>query len=330
MGITEREEATFNAQTGDSIVIQSPGEETRRKNEIELRTAIQKYEHEISGQADIIEAVKESDPALAQRLDKQLKVYQSTASELKDSLQLAVRDACIGSVQVAKLGYRDYENSSSASSDSKRTQMMVDFALIRMYSLSRKHPREIFFKENEERPQIPANRTYNSWEVDSLGKVMDAGKRISVVAKLSRRGNYAMGHLDEFEADIKPELYENGDKIVRKRSAYVISTSSVEDGISDLTKPGDSGSLIIAAHGWEFAGYDNRVAMPRTLNACAAKPFVVGLLFGDTDGGRVTYFIPFDVVKSEIEALTGEEMVWPPKRSTCIQRWEEGHTDDEL
>jgi hypothetical protein len=38
--------------------------------------------------------------------------------------------------------------------------------------------------------------------------------------------------------------------------------------------------LIIAADGREFAGYDNNTAMPETLNVCAMKPFVVGLLFG--------------------------------------------------
>lgn len=89
--------------------------------------------------------------------------------------------------------------------------------------------------------------------------------------------------------------------------------------------------MIIAASGWKVAGLDNKVAMPKTFNNCAEKPFVVGLLFGNSSDGSVTYFIQFDAVKSEIESLTGEETVWPPKRSSCVRRWEEGYDDlDEL
>lgn len=330
MGVTERVEATFNAQAGDSIVIQSPGEEARRRNEIELRTAITDLEGQISKQTEIIEAVKVSDSSLAERLDGHVNLIQPTLIELKASLQLTERDATIGPVQVARLGYRHYERPSLVSSGPDHTKLMMDLALIRIDCLEREHPREIFLPVNREDPRIPGDTTYNSWEVDSLGNYMDTGERISVVAKLSRQGKYTMGHVTEFKADIEfPIDLKNGAKEIRKRSAWVVSTP-LNDRNDHTTQLGDSGSLVLAAHGWEFGGFDNKVAMPETLNVCAMKPFVVGLLFGSTDRGDVTYFTPFDAVKSEIESLTGEEMVWPPKRSTCIQRWEEGYMDEGL
>ncbi|KAI7975190.1 hypothetical protein EIK77_001876 [Talaromyces pinophilus] len=311
----------------------SPGEETRRRNENVLCTSVTGLEGQILKQTEIIAAVQGSDPALAQRLDKHVRLIQPTVLELKDSLQLTERDATIGPVQVAKFGYSHYETPSLASSDSKHTKLMMDLALIRMDCLSGEHPRDIFFKVNGEDPQILDDMTYNSWEVDSLGNSMDAEEHIVVVAKVSRRGIYTMGHVTEFKAEIEfPIDLKNGVKVLRKRSAWVVSTPFMDDqdGKDHRTRPGDSGSLIIAANGWEFDGYDTKVTMPNTLNVCAWKPFVVGLLFGSTDNGDVTYFIPFDAVKSEIESLTGEEMVWPPKRSSCIQRWEEGYDDDEL
>lgn len=331
MGVTERREATFNTQAGDSIVIQSPGEETRRRNEIELRTAIADLEGQISKQTEIIEAVKFSDPSLAERLDGHVNLIQPTLIELKASLQLTERDATIGPVQVARLGYRHYERPSSVSSGPDYTKLMMDLALIRMDCLEREHPREIFLPVNRENPRIPGDTTYNSWEVDSLGNSIDTKERISVVAKLSRQGKYTMGHVTEFKAEIEfpVDLKNGGAKEIRKRSAWVVSTPPI-DGNDHRTQLGDCGSLILAAHGWEFGGSDNEVAMPKTLNVCAMKPFVVGLLFGGTDRGDVTLFTPFDTVKSEIESLTGEEMVWPPKHSTCMQRWEEGYMDDGL
>lgn len=301
-------------------MIQSPGEETRRKNENELRTTVTDLESHILKQTKIIEAVKESDHALAQRLDRRLKPKQSTSSKLKEFLQLAERDASIGSVQVARFGYRHYATPSSGSSD-----LMMDLALIRMGCLLGRHPQEIFLKANEKNPKILDNTTYNSWEVDGLD--MDAEKQINVVAKLSPDGRYTMGYMTKFEADIKFPIYlKNGVKTVPKRSAWVLSTP-ILPGINYRTLPSDSGSLIIAASGWKLDGRDNKVAMPKMSNDCAEKPFVVGLLFGSSDRGGVTYCIPFDAVKSEIESLTGEEMVWPPKRSSCMQRWEEGYDD---
>lgn len=51
----------------------------------------------------------------------------------------------------------------------------------------------------------------------------------------------------------------------------------------------------------------------------STQPFVVGLLFGGSGDEDLSYFVPFDAVKSEIESLTGEEMVWPRKRSDCVR-----------
>lgn len=181
-------------------------------------------------QTEIIEAVKESDHTLAQRLDRRLEPLRSTVIKLKDSLQLTERDASIGSVRVARFGYRHYATPSSGSSD-----LMMDLALIRMGCLSGMHPQKIFLKTNEKTPKIPDNTTYNSWEVDGLD--MDAEEQINVVAKLSRDGRYTMAYMTKFEADIEFPIYlKNGVKTVIKRSAWAVSTP-VEHGINYRTLP---------------------------------------------------------------------------------------------
>lgn len=116
MEITELAEATFDTQASEGLVIQSLGEETRRRSEIELQTTIAKREDQNLKQNEKIQAVRGSDPALAQRLDRHVKLIQPTLFELIGPLRLTERNAFIGTLQVARLGY-NRETPFSGSSD---------------------------------------------------------------------------------------------------------------------------------------------------------------------------------------------------------------------
>lgn len=87
---------------------------------------------------------------------------------------------------------------------------------------------------------------------------------------------------------------------------------------------GDSGSFVMAATDFTYGGYTNRLAMPSTdgltyANVAAPMPFIVGLLWGHSQNAHISWMIPFDAVKQEIELLTGEIMVWPQKRTEYLK-----------
>lgn len=99
-------------------------------------------------------------------------------------------------------------------------------------------------------------------------------------------------------------------------------------------EPGDSGSFVIASTRFTYGGYSNRVAMPSTndslANIAAPMPFVVGLLWGHSQNGNVSWMVPFDAVKQEIENLTGETMVWPEKRTDYLKELEQSRIPDPM
>lgn len=109
--------------------------------------------------------------------------------------------------------------------------------------------------------------------------------------------------------------------------------NSVEDWKNDpwpFAYQGESGSFIIAAAGWKYDGHDNKITKLSIRqeallggNNDSSQPFIVGLLFGTSDDLDITYFIPFDAVKAEIEAMTGAKLVWPRKRSEALREAEE-------
>lgn len=104
--------------------------------------------------------------------------------------------------------------------------------------------------------------------------------------------------------------------------------------LDDITPPafcekGDSGAFVIASTTFEYGSYFNKVAMPSTedfstyANVLAPMPFVVGMVWGSSKNAGVSFIVPFDAVKQEIEKLTGETMVWPQKRTEYLRELEQ-------
>lgn len=295
----------------------SPSDVSRAKGRYKLLKDIAEYEEKIQKNKKKIDAWEENDPEQSQRLRKTVRTDELLLGSTKSIYELNEQDSYVGSVQTARLGGID------SSTVSSQCEIMMDLALIKM-DMGAKTPQEIYLKENSRLPEIKPNSTCHFWETDSLGVSHDGdGKdHIKVVGKLSRSGAYRLGIVNDFRAVAYP-FTENGVKNDKRFYAWTLShPASIR--MEPFSVPGDSGSFVIAAKDWQYYGFDNRVAMPppQATAETESEPsqvFVVGLQFGSTDNSELTYFIPFDEVKSQIESLTGEEMVWPRKCSDCVR-----------
>ncbi|KUL91680.1 hypothetical protein ZTR_01273 [Talaromyces verruculosus] len=362
-------ETSFEAPAGEGISIQSPGANKVKKSEKKLLKYLAETEERIETQREIIEAVQESDPNVCQRSKNALPIDEPKLVALKEGLQLVQSNLSIGTVHSAKLGYRDYTITSPTSPTSTTTthsttsptvptstiiitttttttttnttiarqieKFLMDLALIKMDCLTDTRAEEIYLQENAENPPIPKNTTCNFWDVDSLVNPQGAEKHIKVVSRLSRSGSYTMGIVSDFRA--VTVFGEKGQPGSWEVEAWAItcprrlhSLDDDEPGPWFFASPGDSGSFIIAAAGWEYDGHDNKITMLSMRqeallgrNDYSSQPFIVGLLFATSHDLDITYFIPFDAVKSEIESMTGEKLVWPQKRSEALQEAEE-------
>ncbi|KAI7968691.1 hypothetical protein EIK77_005707 [Talaromyces pinophilus] len=359
-------ETSFDAPAGEGISIQSPGAKKVKKSEKKFLKYLAETEERIETQHEIIEAVQESDPNVSQLSKNALSIDEPKLVALKEGLQLVQSNLSIGTVHSAKLGYRDYTITSPTSPTSTTTTLsttspvlptstiiittttttnttitrqiekfLMDLALIKMDCLTDTRAEEIYLQENADNPPIPKNTTCNFWGVDSLVNPQDAEKHIKVVSRLSRSGSYTMGIVSDFRA--VTVVGEKGLPGSWEVESWAItcprrlhSLDDDEPGPWPFASPGDSGSFIIAAAGWEYDGHDNKITMLSMRqeallgrNNYSSQPFIVGLLFATSHDLDITYFIPFDAVKSEIESMTGEKLVWPQKRSEALQEVEE-------
>lgn len=282
-------------------------------------------ESRIQMQHELINTIQERDPVLCQRMAKSLTINESTLASLKKDLGLVQSNLHIGSVYNAKLGHTDYTTTS------RWTQKLaMDLALVKLKPdrLGHEEPHKIYWKENADTPRIPKNTTCNFWEVDSLGARQKANEHINVVSRLSRLGSYTMGIVSEFKAETL-EFKEDGREGKMRGVAWVITCprrhlNPNEQDAWPFAAAGDSGSFIIAAAGWKYDGKDNKITMLSQKEAAVTNdpskhPFIVGLLFGVSCASNIALFIPFDAVKSEIESMTGEKLVWPQKRSEALR-----------
>ncbi|KAF3404888.1 hypothetical protein DPV78_002968 [Talaromyces pinophilus] len=369
VALANYKETPFDAPAGEGISIQSPGANKVKKSENKLLKYLAETEERIETQREIIEVVQESDPNVSQRSKNALSIDEPKLVALKEGLQLVQSNLSIGTVHSAKLGYRDYTITSPTSPISTTTTLsttsptlptstiiitttttttttnttitrqikkfLMDLALIKMDCLTDTRAEEIYLQENADNPPIPKNTTCNFWDVDSLVNPQDAEKHIKVVSRLSRSGTYTTGIVSDFRAVTvfggkgQPGSWEvEAWAITCPRRLH--SLDDDEPGPWPFASPGDSGSLIIAAAGWEYDGHDNKIVMLSMRqeallgrNNYSSQPFIVGLLFATSHDLDITYFIPFDAVKSEIESMTGEKLVWPQKRSESLQEAEE-------
>ncbi|GAM39786.1 hypothetical protein TCE0_034r11613 [Talaromyces pinophilus] len=159
---------------------------------------------------------------------------------------------------------------------------------------------EIYLQENADNPPIPKNTTCNFWDVDSLVNPQDAEKHIKVVPRLSRSESYTMGIVSDFRA--VTVFGEKGQPGSWEVEAWAITCPrrlhSLDDddpGPWPFASPGDSGSFIIAAAGWEYDGHDNKITMLSMRqeallgrNDYSSQPFIVGLLFATSHDLDIT------------------------------------------
>lgn len=288
----------------------SPSEESRAETQLKLRKELMDLEKRIKSRKDMLEANNDEDPESSQKIRKFLALNESRLASMKSALGLINQDSYIGTVYNAMLGDIDYSQASC--------KIMMDLALIKMDCLGAENPQEIYLKARDSLPSIEADATCDFWETDSLG-VSRKGNRIKVVGKLSRSGIYSFGIVNDFRAELFP-FFEYGLKTGKKTYAWAVSSDTEGEYFS---VKGDSGSFVIAAQDWEYQGRDNRVPMPSGETPLMTKhkcwhPFIVGLLFATTETPPLSYFIPFDAVKSQIESLTGEKLIWPENRTDVL------------
>ncbi|KAH8696534.1 hypothetical protein BGW36DRAFT_360361 [Talaromyces proteolyticus] len=340
VALNSHEEVTLKrgcCRDANPIKIQSPPEKHRRESESQLRYGFTQAQSDISMWNEVIEAANETDPYLTDKLQKLLSVAERENAARNHALQRLQKDVCVGATQAATLGWRNYQI------DSTEHELLMDIGLISVDSLAATHPKEVHVKTSncilltkEGLPCISEYDSFDTWEVEGLGRHPHTEPHIKVVAKLGQKSDLTIGIINDFRAIINIPLYNNGVRSLRSLSAWSISTPykwtlpvGGSKDVPTLAKPGDSGSFVIAAADWNFEGNDNEVPMlANSILHQDRKPFVVGLLWGTSESGKLAYFIPFDAVKEEIESLTGEEMVWPKKRSEAIPIWEKCHDFD--
>jgi hypothetical protein len=299
--ITAKEKATFDAkasQNREAISMQSPPEKTRQKDEMEFQKLKKRLEAEMAETEEILRAIQDTDPATSQNLESFMSKSRAKIRELNRLLELVQGGHLIGSVQAATLDTKDYHKVAA------RSKLILDVALI-------PHDKSVL-KTDE----------LVTWEVDGLGDPIDSDNHIKVVATRGSNGKYKKGIVSAFKPDIKVKL-DNETKM--KFSAWAVTNPAFTD--DRFCARGDSGSFVVAKSSLEDGGFGNKVPMLGKGSSAwkeqyDREEFIVGLLFGMTDKSDVAFFIPFDAVKTEIESLTGEEMVWPKKRSECMPIWQ--------
>ncbi|KUL89245.1 hypothetical protein ZTR_03695 [Talaromyces verruculosus] len=292
----------------------SPSEASREEDRLKLLKEIPRLEKQMPKHKKIIDEREEEGLDLVRQF---LESDESDLASAKSTLELMEQDLYVGSVHEASLGDMVYHTASS------QCKIIMDLALIKMDCQGPERPEKIYLKERFKPPIIPPGAVCGSWETDSLGVSHqgDGKNHIKVVGKLSRTGIYSFGIVNDFRAALFPFTE---DLFKTDKETYAWAVSSDTEG-KPFSIGGDSGSFVIAAQGWEYHGHDNRVARPsqQALEMMTGyklmHPFVVGLLFATTKKPPLSYFIPFDAVKPQIESLTGEKLVWPRKRSDCVR-----------
>lgn len=274
------------------LAVQSPYEADRELYKKGLKQDLKSCE----------QSIKEIEPFAAVD-DRKLKIMrrkQADLAEMEEALELSRKDPTIGSIVAAVLGDR------RQFIDNIEYDMATDIALIEVNPQLPPDASQIQMPRNTWKPRINPGTVCDMWQVQGLGNE-DKGEHIRVVAKRGRTTGYTMGLVHKIQCDIKLPLAG-----VDPDERPIVSAWSVLNlrGHNTFCQPGDSGSLIIAATGWHFEDEDDMLRIGHD----RSNPFVVGLLFASSGDGKLTYFVPWDVVKEKIEDLTGADMVWPTHR----------------
>lgn len=187
------------------------------------------------------------------------------------------QDHYLGSVRAAAFGKRAHQ---------LRDNLAMDIALIDVTELN------VIPKLCDTNGKWPFGEKgcylFEKWEMVNLSRRLVLN---DTVAKIGTSG-VTTGSLHNIEGNIDISL---GKELQKSLAVYVVHYSS---RCSAFALPDDSGSFVFAE---TYSSDDTRPKEHR----------VLGLLIGATRNGLLGYFIPFDAVIDEIEALTGGKVTWP-------------------
>jgi hypothetical protein len=258
--------------TAPEIPIQSPFETDRVRFLEEITEGLRNLDVELTERNKRLSYVHhDTESDSLETLKQSAKALEKKTELLTESEVSGRQDPNIGYVTLAAFGTRN--------------KFAMDLALIDNGHLV-PHPEKAHLK----RIELEANEM-RLWS----DNVQDS---IRTVAKLGRTSEFTKGSVHGIEVDLPFSLPDGSKHIV---SAWAVHSKSINDVFA---MPGDSGSFVFAAETWEDSKIPSEESVKLQLT-------VVGLLFGRGDGGHVGYFIPFNLIKKEIEDLTGGEVTWP-------------------
>lgn len=228
-------------------------------------------------------------------IERLCRLRDTAASDIdirKEIINLASGNRVLGRVKAAVFGGRTHEN------EKFKDNLAMDLALIDVTDLNVK-PEDCLFLGDL--PFVEdSNDLFGTWET------VNSSRRIASreeVWKVGRTTGVTKGYLHDIKADVK-FILDHERHIHNTFSAYVVGAEMDDEPVDIQTKAilpfvrgGDSGAFV-------FSKVDQS---PKSGHR------VIGLLFGTSSSLHFSYFIPFDAVIAEIEALTGGKVIWPVK-----------------
>lgn len=267
----------------DSLLMQSPSVEDCAQFRKEVESNIANYESDIDTFTNMMDqrrSINDNQAVERFRSLRDLSVSKLTAS--KQRSKLVHQDHHLGSVRAAAFGKRAHQTKEL------HNNFPMDIALIDVTE-SKVMPEFCYFDEGWPFDKRRGELLFERWETVNLSHRMMLHEK---VAKIGRTSGVTTGSLHSIAGNIDILL---GKELHKSLAVYVVQYSSK---LSYFALPGDSGSFVFAqAH----SSADTQPKQHR----------VIGLLIGATRNGNFGYFIPFDAVIDEIEALTGGKVIWP-------------------
>jgi hypothetical protein len=209
--------------------------------------------------------------------------------------QMARESRYMGDVRAVSFGHRSHKCSDFLD------RLAMDLALNDMTKFI-PDPGVVYLPERK--PLILARSILGIWETDGLSHDAKSDS-INLVAMFSHSG-FKQGRIHPIKVDIK---LKDLDEREHTFSACVVS--SIDEGVP-FAELGNSGSFIFTGRGWKLSPDNDEIINVNEETELS----VVGALFACSPNGKFGYFIPFDAIVEEVEALTGGKVTWPVKRET--------------
>jgi hypothetical protein len=265
----------------DSLLMQSPSVEDCTKFREDTKSKIANHESEIRDFDNEMHLHQSVNNIRAAQNFRRLKdVAEGDLAVSRRNFERLSEDHCLGSVRAAAFGECAHRNTEF------RKPLAMDIALIDVSEL------EVDLKACRFGGIWPfgiRHGLFDTWEPFNWSRRMIVNEK---VAKIGRTSGVNTGFLNRIKGDFNISLGEGSGV---STTVYVVHTASKSKNFS---LPGDSGSFVFAQ---AYSKVGEQIEQHR----------VIGLLIGSTLNGDFGYFIPFDAVIAEIEALTGGKVIWP-------------------